>query len=66
MKTFFFLDRLTEICENDVYICESKYVTNDHSIRPLSKGLKVKQERNQSQSLFSLSLFIFSRERHYH
>ncbi|CAF3168382.1 unnamed protein product [Rotaria socialis] len=32
--------RLTEIPESDVYVCESKYVTDDHSLRGLSKPLK--------------------------
>jgi hypothetical protein len=34
-------DRLTEIAEIDVYLCESKYVSDDHSLRRLSKSLKV-------------------------
>jgi protein polybromo-1 len=34
--------RLTEITENDVYVCESKYIPDDHSLRSLNKGLKVK------------------------
>ena len=37
-----FLGRATEIAENDVYICEAKYVPADHSLRSLTKGLKVK------------------------
>ncbi len=37
-----FLGRLTEIPENDVYVCESKYIADDHSLRSLTKGLKVK------------------------
>ncbi|CAF0899175.1 unnamed protein product [Rotaria sp. Silwood1] len=32
--------RLTEILECDVYICESQYIPDDHSLRPLTKGLK--------------------------
>ncbi|CAF3824420.1 unnamed protein product [Adineta steineri] len=32
--------RLTEIPENDVYVCESKYIADDHSLRSLTKGLK--------------------------
>ncbi|CAF4674713.1 unnamed protein product [Rotaria sp. Silwood1] len=32
--------RLTEISESDVYVCESKYVSDDHSLRGLSKPLK--------------------------
>ncbi|UJR20847.1 hypothetical protein I4U23_023957 [Adineta vaga] len=32
--------RLTEISESDVYVCESKYVIDDHSLRGLSKPLK--------------------------
>ncbi|CAF1429645.1 unnamed protein product, partial [Rotaria sordida] len=32
--------RLTEIPESDVYVCESKYVSDDHSLRGLSKPLK--------------------------
>ncbi|CAF0886930.1 unnamed protein product, partial [Didymodactylos carnosus] len=32
--------RITEIVESDVYLCESKYISDDHSIRKLSKGLK--------------------------
>jgi hypothetical protein len=40
-----YLDRLTEIPESDVYVCESKYVQDDHSLRGLSKPLKVKSER---------------------
>ena len=35
------LDRLTEIVESDVYLCETKYVSDDHSLRNLSKPLKV-------------------------
>ena len=34
------LDRLTEISESHVYVCESKYFNDDHSIRNLSKPLK--------------------------
>jgi hypothetical protein len=40
------LDRLTEIPESDVYVCESKYVTDDHSLRNLSKPLKVESARD--------------------
>jgi len=40
-----YLDRLTEIPESDIYVCESKYVTDDHSLRNLSKPLKVKSLR---------------------
>ncbi|CAF3715671.1 unnamed protein product [Rotaria sordida] len=32
--------RLTEIAECDVYICESQYIADDHSLRSLAKGLK--------------------------
>lgn len=32
--------RITEVNENDVYICESKYLENERSIRKLAKGLK--------------------------
>ncbi|CAF3919770.1 unnamed protein product [Adineta steineri] len=32
--------RLTEVSESDVYVCESKYVVDDHSLRGLSKPLK--------------------------
>ncbi|CAF1064000.1 unnamed protein product [Adineta ricciae] len=32
--------RLTEISESDVFVCESKYVSEDHSLRGLSKPLK--------------------------
>lgn len=34
-------DRITEVPEDDVYICESKYLENERSIRKLAKGLKV-------------------------
>lgn len=36
----FVLDRIIDIPEVDVYICESKYNERDHQIRKL-KGLKV-------------------------
>jgi hypothetical protein len=63
-KLFLFLGRLTEIPENDVYVCESKYIADDHSLRALTKGLKVKKSITIILSFFfSLSL---SRERHYH
>ena len=42
------LARLTEIAENDVYICEAKYVPVDHSLRTLTKGLKVKTLEKKS------------------
>ncbi|CAE1320778.1 PBRM1 [Acanthosepion pharaonis] len=32
--------RITEVPEDDVYICESKYLENERSIRKLAKGLK--------------------------
>ncbi len=35
------LGRLTEIAESDVYVCESKYIMDDHSLRSLTKALKV-------------------------
>ena len=35
------VDRVTEIAESDVYLCETKYVSDDHSLRNLSKPLKV-------------------------
>jgi len=38
-------DRLTEIVESDVYVCESKYIVDDHSLRGLSKPLKVKPQK---------------------
>ena len=37
---YFMLDRIIDIPEVDVYICESKYNERDHQIRKL-KGLKV-------------------------
>ncbi|CAF1411121.1 unnamed protein product [Adineta ricciae] len=33
--------RLTEIPETDVYVCEAKYIRDDHSLRSMTKGLKV-------------------------
>ena len=48
-----FLGRPTEIAENDVYICEAKYVPADHSLRNLNKGLKVKalERKNPSSNI---------------
>ena len=38
---FYNLGRPTEIAEQDVWICESKYYEAEKTIRKLSKGLKV-------------------------
>jgi len=54
-----FLGRLTEIPEYDVYVCESKYIPDDHSLRSLTKGLKVK---NIEESIKTILSFFFSLE----
>lgn len=36
-----FIGRIIEIPEHDVYICESKYLEAEKSIRKLAKGFKV-------------------------
>jgi hypothetical protein len=59
-----FLGRLTEIPEHDVYVCESKYIPDDHSLRSLTKGLKVENIKESIKTI--LSFFFLSRERHYH
>ena len=40
---YVFAARLTEYPEQDVYVCESKYMESEKSIKKLGKGLKVKQ-----------------------
>jgi len=54
-----FQGRLTEISENDVYVCESKYIADDHSLRSLTKGLKVKKINIEETIKTIISFFFF-------
>lgn len=49
----FFVGRVTEIAEEDTFLCESKVQEADRTVKRLGKGLKV---REQSQQAFPLGL----------
>lgn len=49
----FFVGRVTEIVEEDTFLCESKVQEADRTVKRLGKGLKV---REQSQQAFPLGL----------
>ena len=49
----FSVGRVTEIAEEDTFLCESKVQEADRTVKRLGKGLKV---REQSQQAFPLGL----------
>ncbi|UJR28717.1 hypothetical protein I4U23_009946 [Adineta vaga] len=51
--------RLTEIPEADVYVCEAKYTSDDHSLRSLTKGLK---RTSLSIKAFADEIWTFRKE----